>query len=72
LSDDVVRDHCLETNHLIAMRKVNRLILVHRRQLIDQWRERLARFPELSPKEIRTPFLRKISWRVVKAFSARL
>ena len=29
---------------LIAMRAVNALILVHRRQLMDQWRERLAAF----------------------------
>jgi len=29
---------------LIAQRKVNTLILVHRRQLMDQWRERLALF----------------------------
>ncbi len=30
--------------NLIARRAVNALILVHRRQLIDQWRERLAAF----------------------------
>jgi len=29
---------------LIANRKVNTLVLVHRRQLMDQWRERLALF----------------------------
>jgi len=29
---------------LIALRKVNTLVLVHRRQLMDQWRERLALF----------------------------
>ena len=29
---------------LIAKRSVNALILVHRRQLMDQWRERLAAF----------------------------
>jgi hypothetical protein len=29
---------------LIAQRKVNTLVLVHRRQLMDQWRERLALF----------------------------
>jgi superfamily II DNA or RNA helicase len=32
---------------LIAERKVNALILVHRRQLLDQWRERLAAFLNL-------------------------
>ena len=30
--------------YLIAKRAVNALILVHRRQLMDQWRERLAAF----------------------------
>jgi len=37
---------------LIAARKVNTLILVHRRQLLDQWRERLALFFDLPKKEI--------------------
>jgi superfamily II DNA or RNA helicase len=37
---------------LIAERKVNTLILVHRQQLLDQWRERFASFLNLSPKEI--------------------
>lgn len=37
---------------LIAERKVNTLILVHRRQLMDQWRERLETFLDRSPKEI--------------------
>ena len=32
---------------LIAKRAVNALILVHRRQLMDQWRERLAAFLDL-------------------------
>ena len=32
------------TAWLIAERKVNTLVLVHRRQLMDQWRERLASF----------------------------
>jgi superfamily II DNA or RNA helicase len=32
---------------MIAARKVNTLILVHRRQLLDQWRERLALFFDL-------------------------
>jgi len=35
---------------LIAERKVNALILVHRQQLMDQWRERLAMFLNL-PRE---------------------
>src|SRR6266478_2237919 len=35
---------------LIAMRKVNTLVLVHRRHLMDQWRERLALFLGLSTK----------------------
>ena len=37
---------------LIALRKVNTLVLVHRRHLMDQWRERLAIFLGLSVKEI--------------------
>ncbi|MBI3697616.1 MAG: DEAD/DEAH box helicase family protein [Acidobacteria bacterium] len=32
---------------LVAKRKVNTLVLVHRRQLLDQWRERLAMFLNL-------------------------
>jgi len=37
---------------LIAQRGVNTLILVHRRQLLDQWRERLLAFLGLPPKAI--------------------
>lgn len=37
---------------LIAEREVNTLVLVHRRQLMNQWRERLATFLNRSPKEI--------------------
>lgn len=37
---------------LIAERKVNTLVLVHRQQLLDQWRERLAMFLRLAPKSI--------------------
>ncbi len=37
---------------IIAKRGVNTLILVHRRQLLDQWRERLALFLGLSVREI--------------------
>src|ERR1035438_6761665 len=37
---------------LIAARKVNILVLVHRRQLLDQWRERLATFLNLPIKSI--------------------
>jgi superfamily II DNA or RNA helicase len=37
---------------LIAARKVNALVLVHRRQLLDQWRERLAAFLNLPTKSI--------------------
>jgi len=37
---------------LIAMRKVNTLVLVHRRHLMDQWRERLALFLGLSTTDI--------------------
>jgi superfamily II DNA or RNA helicase len=37
---------------VIAMRKVNTLVLVHRRHLMDQWRERLAMFLGLGTKDI--------------------
>ncbi len=37
---------------LIAIRKRNTLILVHRKQLMEQWRERLSVFLGIAPKEI--------------------
>jgi len=37
---------------LIAQRRVNTLVLVHRRQLLDQWVERLATFLDLPAKSI--------------------
>lgn len=37
---------------LIAQRKVNTLVLVHRRQLLEQWVQRLATFLDLPPKQI--------------------
>jgi len=37
---------------LIAQRGVNTLILLHRQQLLDQWRERLSVFLDLPAKEI--------------------
>ncbi|MBW3597372.1 MAG: DEAD/DEAH box helicase family protein, partial [Planctomycetes bacterium] len=37
---------------LIARRRVNTLVLVHRRQLMEQWVERLATFLNLPTKEI--------------------
>jgi len=37
---------------MIAERKANTLILVHRRQLLDQWRERLATFLGIPKKAI--------------------
>jgi len=37
---------------LIAARHVNTLVLVHRRHLLDQWRERLATVLELPPQAI--------------------
>jgi DNA or RNA helicases of superfamily II len=37
---------------LIAERKVNTLVLVHRRQLMDQWRDRLAAFLDIPIKNI--------------------
>ena len=38
--------------YLIAQRKVNTLVIVHRRQLLDQWVEALSKFLGLAPKEI--------------------
>lgn len=38
--------------YLIAKRKVNTLVLVHRRQLLDQWVARLSTFLGLDPKDI--------------------
>jgi superfamily II DNA or RNA helicase len=37
---------------LLAQRGVNTLILVHRRQLLDQWAARLKQFLDLDPKQI--------------------
>lgn len=37
---------------LIAQRSVSTLVLVHRRQLLDQWVDRLAAFLDLPPKSI--------------------
>ncbi|MBI5586076.1 MAG: DEAD/DEAH box helicase family protein [Deltaproteobacteria bacterium] len=37
---------------IVAARKVNTLVLVHRRQLLDQWRDRLATFLDLPLQEI--------------------
>jgi len=38
--------------YMIAQRKVNTLVVVHRRQLLDQWVEALSRFLGIAPKEI--------------------
>src|SRR5216683_7197977 len=37
---------------LIAKRRVNTLVLVHRRQLLEQWLERLSTFLDLPPKSV--------------------
>ncbi len=37
---------------ILAARKVNTLVLVHRRQLLDQWRERLSTFLDVPLQEI--------------------
>ncbi|CAA7627437.1 Putative helicase (fragment) [Candidatus Terasakiella magnetica] len=41
-----------DTGVLAATRKTNTLILVHRRQLLDQWIARLSTFLDLPPKSI--------------------
>jgi superfamily II DNA or RNA helicase len=38
--------------YLIAQRQVNTLVIVHRRQLLDQWIEALSRFLGLAPKAV--------------------
>jgi superfamily II DNA or RNA helicase len=38
--------------YLIAQRQVNTLVIVHRRQLLDQWVQVLSQFLEISPREI--------------------
>lgn len=38
--------------HMIAKRKTNTLVIVHRRQLLDQWIERLKVFLNISPDQI--------------------
>ncbi len=38
--------------HAIASRRRNTLVLVHRTQLLDQWRSQLATFLDVKPKEI--------------------
>ncbi len=37
---------------LIAKRKVNTLVVVHRQQLLDQWQERLSMFLDLPARSI--------------------
>ena len=39
-------------SYMIAERGVNTLILVHSRQLLDQWADRLSRFLDIDPKKI--------------------
>ncbi|MFC2046555.1 DEAD/DEAH box helicase family protein [Chloroflexota bacterium] len=38
--------------YLIAQRKVNTLVVVHRQQLLDQWVKALSKFLGIAPKEI--------------------
>lgn len=38
--------------YLIAQRQVNTLVIVHRRQLLDQWVQAMSQFLEISPKKI--------------------
>ncbi len=38
--------------HMIAARNTNTLILVHRQELLEQWRERLSHFLNIAPRRI--------------------
>jgi len=38
--------------HILAKRQVNTLIIVHRRQLLDQWLERIEMFLDLTKKQV--------------------
>ncbi len=38
--------------HILATRKVNTLIIVHRRQLLDQWLERIEQFLNVTKKQV--------------------
>ena len=38
--------------NIIARRKTNTLIIVHRRQLLDQWKARISTFLDIDPKKI--------------------
>jgi superfamily II DNA or RNA helicase len=38
--------------YILAQRQVNTLIIVHRRQLLDQWLERIEMFLNLTPKQV--------------------
>jgi len=40
------------TSFLVAVRKRNTLVLIHRKQLMDQWREKLSVFLGITTKEI--------------------
>ncbi len=62
---------------LIAQRGVNTLVLVHRRQLLDQWVERLSTFLDLPAKSIgrigggRNKPTGSSTWRSFRASSAK-
>lgn len=62
---------------LIARRQVNTLVLVHRQQLADQWRERLAAFLEIEPRsigqfgaDVHIPMLARMYQKRVKGYEA--
>ena len=52
LSASTVFGKTVVAAHLIAQRKTNTLVVVHRRQLLDQWIEALSQFLGLAPEEI--------------------
>ncbi len=52
LSASTAFEKTVVATYLIAQRRVNTLVIVHRRQLLDQWIKVLSQFLDIAPKEI--------------------